>query len=148
MNSLRFAFLSAVLLPGWIGVAHAEITPEQRKYFETKIRPVLAKECYECHSAGAKKVGGKLLLDTTAGLKRGGESGSPMVPGKPEDSLLVHALKWLDDLEMPPENPLPANVIADFEKWIAMGAPVPPDVEQAVVKGGVTEPKKYKPGEL
>jgi len=148
MYSLRFAIVSALLWLGWNGVAHAEIPPQQRKYFETKIRPVLAQECYECHASGAKKVGGKLLLDTTTGLKRGGESGSPMIPGKPEDSLILHALKWLDDLEMPPENPLPANVIADFEKWIAMGAPVPPDPEGVVVKTEDSTPKQYKAGEL
>ncbi len=126
----------------------AEVTPEQRKYFENKIRPVLAKECYECHSVGAKKIGGKLLLDTSEGLRKGGESGSPMVAGKPKDSLIVHALKWLDDLEMPPDDPLPPNVIADFEKWISMGAPVPSDSKEGQEKAPTVVARKYKPGEL
>ncbi|MGY8644084.1 MAG: c-type cytochrome domain-containing protein, partial [Verrucomicrobiales bacterium] len=147
MNPLRLL----VFAISWLGVylvANAEITAQQRKFFENKIRPVLAKECYKCHAAGAKKIGGKLLLDTTAGLKKGGESGSPLVAGKPDDSLIVHALKWLDDLEMPPDDPLPKNVVADFEKWILMGAPVPADKKKATAKAPAVEPRKYKPGEL
>lgn len=94
-------------------------------FFESKIRPALVKHCQECHAKDAKKIGGKLLLDTRDDLKKGGESGSPIVAGKPEESLLIHALKWENDLEMPPKTPLPAATIADFEKWIAMGAPDP-----------------------
>jgi cytochrome c553 len=94
-------------------------------FFESKIRPALVKHCQECHAKGAKKIGGKLLLDTRDDLRKGGESGSPIVAGKPAESLLIHALKWENDLEMPPKTPLPAAVIADFEKWIAMGAPDP-----------------------
>ena len=147
MNPLRLATFAL----SWLGcsvVANAEITAEQRKFFENKIRPILAKKCYKCHAAGAKKNGGKLLLDTTAGLKKGGESGSLMVAGKPNDSLIVHALKWLDDLEMPPDEPLPENVVADFEKWILMGAPVPADKKKGTAKAPAVEPRKYKPGEL
>lgn len=95
---------------------------EARAFFEKKIRPVLVEHCYECHAEGAKKIGGKLRLDTAQGLRKGGESGSPMVPGSPEESLLVHSLRWESDLEMPPEHPLPPQVINDFVTWIKMGA--------------------------
>jgi hypothetical protein len=94
-------------------------------FFESKIRPVLVKHCYECHSKDAKKLGGKLLLDTRDDLRKGGESGSSIVAGKPDESLLIHALRWEDNLEMPPKEPLPEAVIADFVKWIALGAPDP-----------------------
>ncbi len=94
-------------------------------FFESKIRPALVKHCYECHSEDAKKLGGKLRLDTKEETLRGGESGAALVAGKPEESLLLFALKWEDGLEMPPKEPLPESVVADFEKWIAMGAPDP-----------------------
>jgi cytochrome c553 len=94
-------------------------------HFESKIRPALVKHCYECHSEDSKKLGGKLRLDTKEQTLKGGESGPALVAGKPEDSLLIFALKWEDNLEMPPDEPLPPAVIADFEKWIAMGATDP-----------------------
>ncbi len=98
-------------------------------FFEQKIRPVLAEHCYECHSARAPRVKGGLLLDTRDATRRGGDSGQPaVVPGKPDESLLLRALRHLDDLEMPPKKPaLPAAVIADFTTWIAGGAPDPRD---------------------
>ena len=96
-------------------------------FFEKKIRPVLAQECYQCHSAQAaaqKKLKGGLLLDSRDGARKGGESGPAIVPGKPDESLLVRALKH-EDFEMPPKGKLPDAVIADFVKWIELGAPDP-----------------------
>ena len=104
------------------------ITPEGLEFFEKNIRPVLVAHCYECHSAvaaGKKKLKGGLLLDSAPGVRKGGDTGPGIVSGKPGDSLLIHALRWEKDLEMPPKQKLPAGVIADFEKWIAMGAPDP-----------------------
>jgi hypothetical protein len=95
--------------------------------FEKKIRPVLVQECYQCHSAQAaaqKKLQGELLLDTRDGARKGGESGPAVVPGKPDESLLVRAIRH-DDFEMPPKGKLPDAVIADFVKWIELGAPDP-----------------------
>ncbi len=99
-------------------------------FFEKKIRPVLVENCYRCHSVEArknKKLKGGLLLDSRDGLRKGGISGSALDPNKPMDSLLLKALRHQDDLEMPPGRKLPANVIADFEAWVAMGAPDPRD---------------------
>ena len=93
--------------------------------FEKKIRPVLSEHCYECHSADAKKIGGKLLLDSRAGILKGGESGPLLDRDNPKESLIVQALQWVDELEMPPENPLPETVAHDFVKWIKLGAPDP-----------------------
>jgi len=90
--------------------------------FEKDIRPVLVEHCYRCHSVGAKKLQGGLLLDTRAGTLRGGDSGPALVPGKPGRSLLLSALRY-EDLEMPPKGRLPDRVIADFERWVKEGAP-------------------------
>ena len=81
--------------------------------------------CYDCHSTkeGAKLKGG-LALDFRDGLLRGGESGPAIVPGSPEDSLLIDAIRH-DGLEMPPKKKLPEKVIADFVAWVKMGAPDP-----------------------
>ncbi len=101
-----------------------EMTPEQRTFFESKIRPVLVKQCYECHSQDAKKLGGKLLLDAPSEMIEGGESGPAMIPGKPDDSLIIQALRY-DGLEMPPKTRLPEQVVNDFITWVKMGAPDP-----------------------
>ncbi|MEO6244068.1 MAG: DUF1553 domain-containing protein [Opitutaceae bacterium] len=96
-------------------------------FFEQKIRPVLIEHCYECHSAGAKKLKAGLLLDTKAGWQQGGDSGAPaIIPGAPDRSPLVRSLQHLDDLEMPAKQPkLPDAIIADFVTWVKMGAPDP-----------------------
>jgi hypothetical protein len=97
--------------------------------FEKKIRPVLLAECYSCHSAEAqkaKKLRGGLLLDSRDGLRKGGDSGPAIVPGKPGDSLLVRALRH-ESVKMPPRGKLSAAVIADFARWIELGAPDPRD---------------------
>src|SRR5260370_41960871 len=95
---------------------------ESLSLFETKIRPVLAARCYVCHSAKAAKVQGGLLLASQAGVKRGGSSGAAVVPGDPDKSLLVHALRYQDkNLQMPAGKPLPVEVAADVDNWIRSG---------------------------
>jgi hypothetical protein len=101
-------------------------TPDGVEFFEKKIRPVLAERCYSCHSASSKKLMGDLMVDSGAGLKRGGGSGKPaLTPNSPEKSLLYTAIKREGSLKMPPGPPLPPEVVADFETWIKMGAPDP-----------------------
>src|SRR5262249_940353 len=74
------------------------------EFFEKNIRPVLSERCYECHSAAAKKLKGKLRLDTKEDLERGGESGRAVIPGQPEQSLLIKAIRYIDDdLQTPPK---------------------------------------------
>ncbi len=119
--SLRFAV--ALLLCGLARAAAwgAEGTANDLAFFENKIRPVLVKHCYECHSAGAEEIGGKLLLDSREGVLKGGEAGPALVAGSPEKSLMIKALRY-DGLDMPPEKPLAAAIIGDFEQWIRRGA--------------------------
>ncbi|MFT4546349.1 MAG: hypothetical protein ACI9UA_004414 [Pseudoalteromonas tetraodonis] len=109
-----------------ISLARAEApTAQQLEFFENKIRPVLADRCYKCHAADSEKLRGELLLDSRPGWEQGGESGAVIVPGHPEKSLLITALRYTEGLEMPPKSKLADPVIADFIEWIEMGAPDP-----------------------
>lgn len=113
------------VLPGEATV-DAAVTPEQEQFFETKIRPVLATHCGECHSEKAEKLKGGLRLDTREGLRLGGDSGAVIEPGQPDKSSLLRAIRYRDeDLQMPPKGKLSDEVITDLESWIKMGAPDP-----------------------
>lgn len=127
------------------GALAAGEDPKGVEFFEKNIRPVLVAQCYQCHSASAKEIKGELRLDTREGLRKGGESGLAIVPGKPEESLLLKALRHEDGLEMPPNGKLPDNVIANFEKWIAMGAPDPrrPNLSTVGSKISIVEARKF-----
>ena len=115
--------------------AWAEDTAEGLAFFEKKIRPVLVNNCYKCHSAKAKKLKAELYLDRKAGWVHGGENGPVVIPGKPAESRLLTAIRYKDnDLRMPPNKKLPKQVVADFEKWIAMGAPDPRDAPMEVAR--------------
>ncbi|MCS7269640.1 MAG: PSD1 and planctomycete cytochrome C domain-containing protein, partial [Gemmataceae bacterium] len=122
-----------------------EPTAEQVAFFEKKIRPVLVEHCYKCHSASAEKVRGELLLDSRAGVRQGGVNGPIIVPGRPEKSRLIQALRHTDpDTAMPPKGKLPETVITDFETWVRMGAPDPRhETALASAKYGV-DPAKAK----
>ena len=118
-------FLLAALC---IGICNVSLADEGIEFFEKKIRPMLAKHCYECHSAKAKKAKAGLLLDRKAGWEMGGENGAAIIPGKPEESRLMIAIRYdNNDIRMPKAGKLPSQVIKDFEKWIEMGAPDPRD---------------------
>lgn len=99
--------------------------PDEVEFFEKKIRPVLIQHCYECHNSLNKSKGG-LALDYKAALLAGGDSGDTIVPGKPEDSILMQALRHEAGYEMPANAPkLSDAVIRDFEQWVKMGAADP-----------------------
>ena len=100
--------------------------------FETKIRPILAGTCFKCH--GGEKTAHNLRVDSREALIRGGKSGAAVAPGEPGKSLLLKAVRRDDDAvsHMPPDGPLTKEVVADFERWLKLGAPWPQD------KGGVT----------
>ncbi len=107
---------------------------ENARFFEAKIRPVLSEKCYGCHSP-SHKIKGDLRLDTREGLLRGGEHGPAVVPGAPDRSPLIKAIRYDDpDLAMPPKTKggkLPDAVIADFERWVKDGAHDPRTGEAA-----------------
>lgn len=97
------------------------------QFFESKIRPVLVAHCLDCHSAEADLAEGNLRLDSRAAIRRGGDRGPAVVPFKPEESWLLKAITHTDPkLKMPSKDDrLPDSVIADFRKWINLGAPDP-----------------------
>ena len=99
-----------------------QFTPADLTFFETKVRPLLAENCCSCH--GDEKQKGGLRLDSRAAILNGGESGSAVVVGNPEDSLLMQAVRY-ESLEMPPGKKLPEESIAVLEDWIRRGAPWP-----------------------
>jgi Protein of unknown function (DUF1553)/Protein of unknown function (DUF1549)/Planctomycete cytochrome C len=94
------------------------------EFFEAKIRPVLVKNCYACHSSAVKTPMGGLFLDTKNGMLKGGTNGPAIVPGNPEESALIKAIRY-EGRKMPPSAQLSDSIISDFEKWVAMGAPDP-----------------------
>ncbi|MCB1210236.1 MAG: hypothetical protein KDK97_12955 [Verrucomicrobiales bacterium] len=92
-------------------------------FFHQKILPVLQQKCFNCHQTGRKMKGG-LAVDSHAALIAGGDSGPSLVPGDAAKSLLYVSMTYADDdLQMPPRERLSASVMADFKKWIEMGAP-------------------------
>src|SRR5580704_18808665 len=104
---------------------------DREAFFETRIRPVLAAKCFRCHSAS--KTNNGLRVDRREALIRGGDSGAAIVAGRPDQSLLIRAMRQVDDLKMPPapDSRLPEAVIADFERWIRDGAAWPDRIESA-----------------
>ena len=145
MASFRFAkgvLFSALLASSLISTAEAQGKPQSRleslgesppevkdsqdslAFFESKIRPVLVEQCYSCHSQEAAtqgKLKGGLYLDSKEGLQRGGDTGPALSSEHTEESLILKALRY-EEYEMPPSGKLSANIIEDFERWIAQGA--------------------------
>lgn len=126
---LHFALLFYTLFR--ISTVYSEELPTtQLDHFEKKIRPVLVQHCYRCHSENAKRVKGGLLLDSKDGTRKGGDSGPSVVPGQPQKSLLLKALRY-QEFEMPPSKKLPQRIIDDFRVWIEQGA-VDPRIDKVV----------------
>ena len=123
-----FAILAFLSSPILVEAGEA-LSPSDLQFFETKIRPILSENCYQCHSHQADRIKGQLLLDSRDALLAGGVSGSAIVPGRPDESLLIQAVRYTDeDLRMPPEKhggKLGAQQIADLTEWVRRGAPDP-----------------------
>jgi mono/diheme cytochrome c family protein len=119
------SLLAAVLFIGPAVAADSAPTPQDIKFFETRIRPLLADKCFKCH--GPAKQRNELRLDSADGVKEGGSSGKALiVPGKPDDSLLLKAVRHAEGVEkMPPDGKLSDSQIADLAAWVKRGAPFP-----------------------
>ncbi len=125
-----------------IAADQPEFSPQETEFFEKQIRPLLVEHCHKCH--GPSKQKGGLRLDTRAVLLKGGETGPAIVPGKPEESELVRAVRYEPDgYQMPPDGKLSAEAIAQLTKWVGMGAPWPAEAEAApeTVAGAVDSPE-------
>ena len=116
----RGSGLLLVLLPA------PALADDDLAFFESKIRPLLAEHCYECHNSSGKDKGG-LALDWAGGLVEGGDSGSLLGQGDSSKSLLLKVIRHEDsDMKMPKGGPkLSPEVISDFKRWVADGAPDP-----------------------
>ena len=124
MTVFRHILVGASLVA--VAASPALAQPVANEFFESRIRPILAAKCYACHNSTMKEPKGYLTLDSREGVMKGGTLGPALVPGKPADSKLIHAMKYVDPhLQMPPSGKLADEVIADFEAWIAGGAPDP-----------------------
>lgn len=122
----------AVFLLGGLLFAQAPDTA----FFEARIRPVLVAKCYACHASTLATPASGLSLDTRAGVLKGGDGGTVIVPGKPAESRLLSAIRYNDaDLQMPPNGKLSDSTIGDFETWIASGAPDPRTGPSTAAKG-------------
>ena len=115
----------AILALGTSSLAAADLKPADVEFFESKIRPVLVAECYECHDA--KKQKGDLRLDYRDGILKGGEEGAAIVPGDAKKSILIQSMDHSHEtLVMPKKRPkLDKQIIADFVEWVNRGAPDP-----------------------
>src|SRR5947208_8006343 len=88
----------------------AALGAEEQQFFEKQVRPLLVKHCYQCHSSEAKVLKGGLHLDSRGGWMKGGDSGPAIVPGAPDKSLLIEAIRY-QSLEMPPRGKLTESEI-------------------------------------
>ncbi len=119
-----FFILMAITLTG--SSVNAQDDPgaddsKQIEFFETKVRPLLVNRCFECHSGTSPKISAGLRLDSRAAIIKGGDSGPAMIPGSPDKSLLIQAVRY-EKNEMPPDQKLSSAEISVLEKWVASGA--------------------------
>ena len=111
------------------------ISPEHAKLFEEQIKPILARHCFQCHSHAAGKDNGGLMLDARGSMLVGGDSGAALVPGKPEESLLITAVKFEEDYpRMPPKGKIPEADVKALVEWVRIGAPWPGSEDAVVAK--------------
>ena len=145
LHSVWVFGLSLCATVGLLAAPASKLTPAQTDFFEKKVRPVLVKDCYKCHSAERGRIKGGLRLDTRDGLLKGGDSGPAVVPGNPDGSPLIRAIRYRDrNLQMPPDDKkLPAAQIADLEAWVRMGAPDPRADTPNKYGAAITDPKQH-----
>ena len=127
-----FFSCAANVAPGQNEKAAPKFNQQQLDFFETKVRPLLAKHCYECH--GPKKQESELRLDSRDLILSGGASGEPAaIAGKPDQSILLQSIKHTGDYEMPPEGKLTDAEIKIVSDWIKQGLPWPAESAPAVL---------------
>src|SRR5262245_15364678 len=124
---LRLLICIALVDAGTLTAADPPVSPQQADFFEKRIRPVLVEHCFACH--GEKKQEGGLRLDSRERLLKGGDGGPVVVPGKPDESELIEAIRQTGDLKMPPKGKLSSETVTALAEWVKMGLPWP----QAVV---------------
>lgn len=122
----RFALILICCL-AWSIPGRQLFAADDDEFFEKRVRPILAGTCFRCH--GGDKVGGGLRVDSREALLKGGDTGASFVPGQPDESLLIQAIRRLDDVpHMPPDKPLPRESVEALVTWIKAGAKWPDKV--------------------
>jgi mono/diheme cytochrome c family protein len=124
-SNLRFSFPTALALALMVPAAATLVGGEadqraQEEFFEAKVRPVIANRCLDCH--GSEKSKGGLRLDSRDGVLKGAESGPVVLPGKPDESPLIAAIRYDGDVQMPPKGKLKDEEIAALTEWVKRGA--------------------------
>ncbi|HKI17723.1 MAG TPA: PSD1 and planctomycete cytochrome C domain-containing protein, partial [Isosphaeraceae bacterium] len=114
---------------------HGRADLAQEEFFEARVRPILVMHCQECH--GPEKQKGGLRLDERNAMLRGGEAGRVVVPGKPEESLLIEAIRHEGDVQMPPKRKLKDEDVTALTEWVKRGA-VWPETRQSARTRGAT----------
>ena len=156
-KTVLFVSLASLLFGGLAprvgrGDDEAQEPPEKREFFETKVLPILQNRCLECHSHQADKSKGGLMLDSRSGWQTGGDSGPAIVPGKPDESLLIQAVRHTE-LRMPPTGRLPTEETRILEDWVLSGAydprtgtsPQPPSDRPPTTRHWAFEPPNQAP---
>ena len=133
----NIGFIALLFALGLTSGASASDDTDKLRFFETQVRPLLVEKCFECHSAA--KMEGGLRLDTGRAIKKGGDSGPALVPGNPQESLLVNAIRY-QDLEMPPKAPLTTSQQEVLVQWIRDGAFWPQDTPSTIDTENKAEP--------
>ncbi len=136
---LGLALLSVVATYATARAADSPPKPDGAavEFFEKEVRPVLATRCQGCH--GQEKQKGGLRLDSRTSALAGGDSGPAVVPGKPAESLLVDAINYGEQVQMPPRSKLPPAEVATLTRWVASGAPWPVE-DRKTSSGGPASP--------
>ncbi len=128
LSWIRFLFACSVLGTCWVGWGYelkAQATDASTlEFFERRVRPLLAKHCFACHGAEIDTPQGNLRVDQRSGLMKGGSRGPAIVPHRPDESLLIRAVRG-DSIQMPPGGKLKEREVADLVEWVRLGAPWP-----------------------
>ena len=119
---MSFPTIRGVFAMGIVVLAGAGTTrgaDDADELFKKSVRPLLARKCFECHSAKADELKGNLKLETLEDILKGGATGPAVIAGDVENSFLLRAIRYQeDDFQMPPSGRLPDEDIALVEKWV------------------------------
>lgn len=150
-NRSFLVLLVTLMASSWCHADEPENTddPRAERAFTLNVLPLLKVKCFGCHGEGSDEIKGELDLTHRHGLLRGGETGSALVPGKPDESLLMEAIRW-DGLEMPPKenDRLSPEQIESIRTWIAQGAPWPSEQQQEQFRAEARQQRETKEGVL
>lgn len=123
----RLPFVKMLLVGLAVFATEGNLRAADDEFFEKQVRPILAGTCFRCH--GGDRVGGGLRVDSREALLKGGETGTAIIPGQPDTSLLIQAIRHEGDVpQMPPGKPLPKEAVEALVAWVQSGAKWPEKV--------------------